>query len=271
MKMSQAKERPEIIDGREEIKGINAVSDSYTNKLDRLSIRSRPANSPLMKHNWGKLLFMHWPISSELLRPLIPKELTIDNFGGSAWIGITPFTLWGVRLSFAPLIHWLSAFHELNVRTYVHRDGVPGVWFLSLDANSIINVFGARTFFHLPYVVARIELEQKEKTITYDLRRRDKVSPADFIARWIIGDALPESMPDSLEFFLTERYCLYSFDGEHLYRGRIHHKPWPLRQAELLYYRSTMIESHGLPKPQGKPLIHYAEALEVDVWPLEKV
>jgi hypothetical protein len=32
-----------------------------------------------------------------------------------------------------------------------------------------------------------------------------------------------------------------------------------------------MIESHGLPAPRGAPLLHYAERLKVDIWPLVKV
>jgi len=247
------------------------MKDDSPKGVDRLSIRARPPGLPLMRHHWGKLLFMHWPISAELLRPLIPERLTIDTFDGRAWIGITPFTLWGVRLSFTPPVPWLSDFHELNVRTYVHEGGVPGVWFLSLDANSTVTVLGARTFFQLPYFNASILLEQEEEIIHYNLSRTEEDTPARFSASWRIGEALPQSEQDSLEFFLTERYCLYSTDGENLYRSRIHHNPWPLQRAELRSYRSTMIESHGLPTPHGEPLIHYAEALEVGIWPLVTV
>src|ERR671926_1036759 len=90
-------------------------------EIDRLSIRERPAGAPIMKQNWGKLVFMHWRIAETALRPHIPAGLTIDTFDGSAWIAVTPFTMWDVRLSFTPPIPWLSDFHELNVRTYVHR------------------------------------------------------------------------------------------------------------------------------------------------------
>ena len=243
---------------------------SKPDKIDRLSIRERPSGVPLMRHNWGKLLFMHWPIAKKLIRPLIPEGLEIDTFDGSAWIGMTPFTLWDVRLSFTPPVPWLSDFHELNVRTYVHYDGVPGVWFLSLDTNSMSTVIGARSIYHLPYFNASIDLEEEGDTIYYDLERTDE-PPAEFSAAWKVGNDVHEAEPLTLEFFLVERYCLYSSDGENLYRSRIHHNPWPLQQAELLSYRSTMIESHGLETPEGDPLVHYAEALEVDIWPLETV
>lgn len=243
---------------------------SKSDKIDRLSIRARPPGVPLMRHNWGKLLFMHWPIAEELLRPLIPEGLEIDTFDGGAWIGMTPFTLWDVRLNFTPPVPWLSDFHELNVRTYVHYDGVPGVWFFSLDTNSTTTVIGARALYHLPYFNAGIDLEEEGDTIYYDLERAGE-PPAEFSAEWTIGDDLHEAKPDTLEFFLIERYCLYSSDGEDLYRSRIHHDPWPLQQAELLSCSSSMIESHGLPTPEGDPLLHYSEAVDVSIWPLEKV
>ncbi|MGA9995256.1 MAG: DUF2071 domain-containing protein, partial [Pyrinomonadaceae bacterium] len=163
-------------------------------EIDRLSIRERPDGVPIMHQNWGKLLFMHWPISEDLLRPLIPEGLTIDLYDGSAWIGIIPFTMWGVRPTFTPPMPILSELHELNVRTYVHYRGVPGVWFFSLDANSTLAVWGARTFYHLPYFNAEISLEQQEETIIYSLQRKDERGrPASFDGTWTIGEALPSS------------------------------------------------------------------------------
>lgn len=117
-----------------------------------------------MHQSWGKLLFMHWQLPAEALRPFIPARLSIDTFRGQAWIAATPFTVWDARPVFTPPLPWLSDFHEINVRTYVHLDGVPGVWFFSLDANSLVAVLGARTFFHLPYHVAQINLAQEGQT-----------------------------------------------------------------------------------------------------------
>ena len=238
--------------------------------VDRETIRQRPDGLPLMEQHWGKLLFMHWPISVERLRQLVPPQLTIDTYDGEAWIGITPFTMWDVRLSFTPPVPYLSDFHELNVRSYVLYRGVPGVWFFSLNTNSSMTVFAARTFYFLPYFNARIDLQQEGDTIHYNLRRTDDDRPAEFNATWKIGDDLPEAEPGTLEFFLTERYCLYSASGESIYRARIHHQPWPLQQAKLISHASDIAESDYLPKLKGEPLVHYAEAIAVDVWPPEK-
>lgn len=249
-----------------------------------------------MHQNWGKLLFMHWPIDPEVLRPLIPARLSIDTFDNKAWIGVVPFTMWGIRASFLPPIPGTRAFHELNVRTYVHYDGVPGVWFFSLDAENALAVWGARTFYHLPYFGADMRLTQAAKEITYSSTRSTTENYAKFFAdssegfaadftagrsrdtpraalktSWNIGELLLQSAPDSIEFFLTERYCLYACRKKELYRGRIFHQPWPLQKARLGAFESTMIESLGLPTPAVEPILQYAEEISVEIWPLEKV
>ena len=270
--------------------------------VDRLSIRQQPRGWPLMHQTWGKLLFMHWPISAELLRPLIPQEFEIDTFDDAAWIGIVPFTMWGIRASFLPSIPGTSAFHELNVRTYVHYQGVPGVWFFSLDAASRLAVWVARRFYHLPYFNAEMDLRQNGNTIEYSSQRIDALTygeffraertgfPADFNVHrfrdveraelkvnWTIAEPLPPSKPDSLAFFLTERYCLYSLSRGQIYRSRIFHEPWPLRNATLSSPQSqsalssTMIESLGMSQLPGDPVLHYAESIAVNIWPLRKV
>jgi uncharacterized protein YqjF (DUF2071 family) len=240
--------------------------------IDRLSIRRRPRGLPLMRQWWGKLLFMHWPFEPGLLRPLVPPPLAIDTFDGQAWVGVVPFKMWGVRPYLTPPVPGLNEFLELNVRTYVHLDGVPGVWFLSMEIDSSLAMWGARQFFFLPYYTARMSLEEQGPKITNRSERTSEDAPeAAFDAAWTVGEKLPASEPDSLNFFLTERYCLYSAYREQLYRCRIFHEPWPLRRAALSACDSTMTEALGLPTPSSEPLLHYAESLRVDIWPLRRV
>jgi uncharacterized protein YqjF (DUF2071 family) len=226
-----------------------------------------------MYQTWAKLLFLHWPLPSEQIRPLIPAGLELDTFEGRAWITVVPFTMWGIRPVFLPALPSLSASHELNVRTYVHLDGVPGVWFLSLDASNPFLVRGARWTYSLPYFRARMRLAETGRTIDYHSRRKDPSTPvAEFEASWTLGKPLLPTKPDSLEFFLVDRYWLYAENGGQLYRARIHHPPWPLHQGTLLHLKSTMIETHGLPTPQGPPLLQaQGEPLRVEVWPLKRI
>lgn len=172
-----------------------------------------------------------------------------------------------------PAVPFLSESHELNVRTYVHLDGVPGVWFFSLDANNPLAVCGARLAFYLPYFAARMNMERRDNTLHFASRRTQRhAASAGFEASWIVEDVLPIPEPGSLDFFLIERYCLYAARGTNLYRVRIFHKPWPLHAARLLSCRSTMLESQGLPSSEGEPLLHQqGYPLRVRVWPPVKV
>ena len=239
--------------------------------VDRLAVRHRPKGQPVMHQDWGKLLFMHWRIAENVLRPHIPASLEIDTYGDSAWIAITPFTMWDIRAfpPFVPPVPGLDSMHELNVRTYVHYNGVPGVWFFSLDANSRAAVLAARTFFHLPYYNSEIEMEGKKK-IKYRLDRIEEPA-AKFRAAWSVGEPLPESQPGSKEFFLTERYILYTEHDDEIYRARIHHEPWQLYEAELTSFSSTMLEANRLIQPKTQPILHYADEVNVDIWSLELV
>ena len=246
---------------------------SKPSTIDRLSIRERPDGQQLMHQAWGKLLFRHWRIEEHEVRSLIPAELEIDTFDGTAWIGIIPFTMWDIRAlpPLVPAVPGLSSAHELNVRTYVHYDNVPGVWFFSLDCNSIAAVMAARAFYHLPYYNAAIDLEQQGNTIDYSLIRAPDGLPAGFNASWNMGETKAFSHPDSLDFFLTERYCLYSEKEGDLYRARIFHQPWPLQEATINSYESTMIESLGVRSPKGEPVLRYAEAIDVYIWAIKRV
>lgn len=242
-------------------------------EIDRQSIRTRPPGRPIMHQTWAKLLFVHWPISEEALRPLIPDALTIGTFDGSAWIGITPFAMWDVRLRGMPALPLTRTTHELNVRTYVHHEGVPGVWFLSLDASNPLAVLGARVGFGLPYFLAWMTLDDRDETVRFTSRRlHPGARPATFEVAWRRGASLPPAQPGSRAFFLIERYCLYVMRGGRLFRTRIFHEPWSLRRAELDGFRSTVLASHGLPTLRGEPLLHaQAVPLPVGVWAPSKV
>jgi len=247
------------------------MNDRPPDVAARLSIRERPAGSPILYQSWDKLLFMHWRIPVDVLRPLIPPRLTIDTYDGKAWVGLIPFTIGNLRPRSVPAMPWISHFHEINVRTYVHLNGIPGIWFFSLDANRLVDVITARAFFHLPYYHSAIQLEQLDKTIIYTAQRKNSANQANLEATWTIGTELPQTEPGSLDFFLTERYCLYAANKGRLYRCRIFHTPWPLQHATLSRCNSSMLEADGLPAPEDQPLLHSGGPVHVEVWPLDEV
>ena len=193
-----------------------------------------PRGPWVMRQVWHDLLFAHWAVAAGALRPLIPPQLEIDTFGGNAWIGVVPFRMSGVRMRGPLGLRAFPPFPELNVRTYVVKDGKPGVWFFSLDAASALAVWGARRFFHLPYFLARMKCEESGGWIEYSSAREKSTVAAKLLGRYRpVGDAFVGEL-GSIEHFLAERYCLYTVDR----RGRIilceiHHPPWRLQVAEV--------------------------------------
>ena len=228
-----------------------------------------PARRWSWRQSWRDLLFLHWPVAAERLRPLVPSGLEVQEFDGTSWIGIVPFRMAGVMRRPLPDLPWVSAFPELNVRLYVEAEGKPGVWFLSLDATNPLAVWAARRFFHLPYYRARISLHHEDGMIHYDARRRG--GAARFRARYRATGAVYAAPPGSLDAWLTERYCLYAEhpDGT-LLRNEVHHAPWPLQPAEAEIERNTMLDAYGI-APEGSPLCHFARRLDVVVWDADSV
>ena len=238
---------------------------------DRMTIRERPSGPALLQQTWDKLLFMHWQVPVEVLRPLIPPCLGIDTYHGAAWIGVTPFTIRDSRPAFVPPLPWLSAFHEINVRTYVHLDGVPGVWFFSLDASSRVAVMAAKTFYHLPYHTADITFEDEARRIHVRSTRRDSDLPAGLSATWSPYPEAHHAEPGSLEFFWVERYCLYSAFENTLYRARIFHQPWPIRDVSLANYNTSLLEPLGLSLEQDKAKLLAGGPVDAEIWPVQEV
>jgi uncharacterized protein YqjF (DUF2071 family) len=239
-----------------------------------------------MYQTWHHLLFLHWPVAPEQLRPLIPAGLDLDLFEGRAYVGLTPFTMTGVRPVGIPPFPLVSDFHETNVRTYVHRAGRdPGVWFFSLDASNAPAVLAARLVLGLPYQFARIRFAIAPEgvpsegattgqgpIIDYALERRwPGPTPATCTIRYAARGPAGWAQPGSLEFFLVERYILYSVWAGRLYRGRIHHPPWSLQAADVPALNETLLAAVRIVRPDTSPLAHYARRQDVAVFRTERV
>lgn len=220
-----------------------------------------------MHQSWLDLLFAHWRMPAQAIRPLVPSQLALDLFHEECWIGVVPFDMKNIRVRGLPAIPGLSSSEELNVRTYVTYRGRPGVYFFSLDAASITAVLGARFVFHLPYFHAKMKIERLGGTIHYSSRRRH--SSAEFRGSYRAGGGVRHAAPGTLEYFLTERYCLYTVHRAKVYQCEIHHPPWPLQNAEASIAGNTMCEAAGFTLPSGKPLLHFSLRQDVLVWPLQ--
>jgi uncharacterized protein len=221
---------------------------------------------------WDDLLFAHWRVPEQQLRTLVPAPLEVESFDGSGWLGITPFRVSGLRIRGLPPVPFLSSFLELNVRTYVSYEGKPGIWFFSLDAGSPLAVEGARRTYFLPYYRARMSARRRGEWIDYSCSRlSSEARPYVFEGRYRPAGPATPPHPGSLDYFLTERYCLYALDdAENLHRAEIHHPPWPLQPAEAEISLNTMTP-RSIELPDEPPLVHFSARQDVVIWPLEAV
>jgi uncharacterized protein YqjF (DUF2071 family) len=242
--------------------------------FEHTSHRPYPLSSKpwVMKQDWVDLLFMHWVVPVEEIRRLIPKNLDLDLWEGKAYLGIVPFQMRHVRPRFFPSIPYLSFFPELNVRTYVRYKGKPGVFFFSLDAGNSLAVEIARAFFYLPYFRAHFHIQKSDSEIQYKSIRKDpRGNPAILDLSYKPTSPVYLAQKNTLEHWLTERYCLYSHDSqENIFIGEIHHVPWPLQKAEAKIRTNEMGGCHGIGLPPEEPILHFIEKLEVAIYRLEK-
>jgi uncharacterized protein len=221
----------------------------------------------VMTQTWHDLLFAHWPLSSRAVRSRVPRAFELDLRDGNAWIGIVPFHMTNVAPRGIPSLPWVSAFPELNVRTYVRVADRPGVYFFSLDAGSALAVHAARSLLNLPYYAASMSVAHRGSAIEYESRRDGIDGVAEFRARYQPTGPAFVPAPGSLEYFLTERYCLYHIGRRGVpYRLEIHHPPWALQRAEGDFIRNSMGDANGFALPARAPLLHFAKRQDMVAW-----
>ncbi len=229
--------------------------------LDRITPTLRPSGRPSGYQRWHELLFVHYVVPLDVVRPLVPAELELDPWNELAWIGVVPFRMRDIRPAWMPLgIDFL----ETNVRTYVHHRGEPGVFFFSLEASSWLAVQAARRGWGLPYFHAAMRSERSGPRIDYRTTRRGGPGGAHYT---FTIDGAPSPAPaGSLDHFLLERYLLFTVDAGRVWRGHVHHTPYPAQTATLHHHEQTLLSAAGLPLARGPAAVHYAAGVDVQVF-----
>lgn len=225
-----------------------------------------------MHQRWESLLFLHWRVPAARIQQTLPAGLSVDTFEGDAYLGIVPFFMRTVRPVGLPAVPWLSHFQELNVRTYVHDEqGVPGVWFYSLDCDQPLAVLTARVLTGLAYFNAAMSARHEDDFIAYESRRNGTNEAAHYRYRGVRA-AAAEADPQSLEFFLLERYYLYAERWKSLVRGQVSHAPYQFRSAEVQEYSLIPAGLDGFTELSGAPIhICFVDGLDVNIYATEKL
>jgi len=276
---------------------------SDTSEIDRIGPTRKPDSRLAGYHVWSDLLFAHWRVPAETIQALLPPDLTVDTWGGSAWVGLVPFYMSRIRPWWAPAIPGVSWFCETNVRTYVHFRGKdPGVWFFSLDASNSLAVRTARWGWHMPYFRADMTLKRSEQRVEYASRRlwpgpagagtrivieRGELQDSDATLAPGAHSSPPSpapgqptsghratgySLPGSFEHFLIERYIMYAAPAPGmLLKGHVHHTPYPVRSARLLEFEQSLLPAVGIPVSPTPDHVAYSDGVQVHVFSLQKI
>lgn len=225
-----------------------------------------------MFQRWEHLAFLHWPVQPSVLRSHVPASLPLDLYEGAAWLTVSPHVVSRLRPRGLPPLPGASSFPELNVRTYVTRDGRPGVYFFSLNAGNRAAVEGARLAYALPYFFARFDIASHGPAIDYRCHRADpRGLSGQFAVRYQPVGPMTATEPGSLAHWLTERYCLYAVRRGRTFRTDIHHRRWPLQAADAEVTDTSLLDADWLTIPQSPVLAHFAGQLDVLVWAPRRV
>jgi len=206
---------------------------------------------------WHHTIFLHWEIPVYYIEEFIPNTIKLDTFNNMAWISLVAFDVENMRMRNLLPIPYISNFHEINVRTYVIKDGIPGIYMFSIETNKIIDVLFTRLFVGLPYQKSDIKWTQK-RLIS---KNTDSYQRLDIN----IGKTKPLTEKTALDFWLTERHALYEASNNKLHRFDIHHKEWDLQNLDVTI-NDILYDTGKYSLTNFPDKIQYADKIEVLLW-----
>ena len=222
-----------------------------------------PVKRPVMKQQWRDLAYIHWEYEPEEVQALLPAGIEVDTFDGKAWVGLIPFSMRNISFPLIPPVPYFGSFPEVNVRTYVKRNGVPGVWFFSLDVNRLIPAFFARATYFIPYCWGKASHKKTEAKLLTSVARRWPSKSSSHI-ELSIGERIES--PSELAYFLSARWGLFSqgFGGRLRY-APVDHEQWELYSASIDLLDDKLVTAAGLPAPRGEAHVLFSPGVSVRI------
>ncbi|MBU6153269.1 MAG: DUF2071 domain-containing protein [Bdellovibrionales bacterium] len=175
-----------------------------------------------IEQRWSHAAFLNWKVPESTLQAQVPFPLDLHE--GQAVLSLVPFYMDQIRFRGLPRVPFFSSLWELNLRTYVRVNGVPGIYFFTLETPHRLGNFIARTFFDLPYRKARITAKVGENDYRFQaIGRLADQSNYDLALELETGSAIST---DPFQTWITERYHLFIKKGGLTIRGDVQHEPW---------------------------------------------
>lgn len=227
-----------------------------------------PVRRPVMLQSWTNLTFVHWDYPPEVVQAILPSELRVDTFEGRAWVGLIPFAMEHIRpWGFPKGIPWIGTFPETNIRTYVvGPDGVPGVWFCSLDITRLGAVLVSWLTYDIPYKWSKMSITATDGAISYVGRRRwpgPRGAGSEVVVE--IGEPIPTNAMSPLDRFLTSRWGLWAMTGSGPRYAPVDHGPWPLHEATPVHVAEDLASAAGLPAPDAPMHVRFTPGVDVRI------
>ncbi len=238
----------------------------------RLDVREKPSEKPYIYQDWRDLLFLHWQCDKNEIQKTLPPGLYVDTFEGNAFITIASFSMTKLKLLCLPQIPGLKKFFEVNLRTYVYdKNGIPGVWFYSLDIDSVIFSNLGKYFFSLPYFYSDLSQEIRDNEIIFKGNRYENQSPSMEFSYRFDKKNIFLAKDETLDFFLIERYVFFFFDSKKVNPVWVHHRPYPLNEVKLLQCEHTFWKTSPFHFLKNSPdYVHCSPGIDVAVYPFKK-
>jgi len=251
------------------------------------SVEHRPWLPPrsqwLLSQNWNDQLFAHFAMDPPTVRRLVPEALALDLYDGVAWLTISTLCTSHLRPSGIPPVPGVSFFPLVILRTYVTMQGKPGLFYLSVDAGNLSAVWLARIFFRMQYWHSAICISgatirarnPKECGIHFSSSRLHGPAATEGPAKLDViyspeGDC-EKARRGSLDEFLSERYCVYSWNRGKYYRTEVHHQPWVLQHASVEVRANSIATPFGLALSPKPSLCHFSRSLKMLAWAPESI
>jgi len=233
-----------------------------------------PEGKWVMKQTWHDLLFAHWPVDIKQLQALVPEQLELDVWEGTAWLSAASFNVNNMRIRYLPPLPYIKSFRELNIRTYVRYKGIPGIYFFSLDASNLLAVQCAK-MAGLPYLHANIILNKSLQSECYfkseRIDRHSQSHYAIFEAEYLPDNKIFYAEAGTLTYWLAERYRMYYMKNE-VMAIDLHHLPWPLQQVQLNIQQNSALTQLAPQIAFTAPPMHtYTRKLDALVWPMTTI